>query len=317
MRYTQMVLLALLILASACGTPAVGTDGTEPASTPVSEESVSAPTATPLPPATATMEPLAAMVSGQPIFLDTYERQVARYEASMVAAGQDPETAEGQEALAQGRRWVLDLMVEQILIEQQAAEAGLVVADADVEATIQGLRTDIGEEAFSDWLVQEDMSLDEMRDRLRSDMIATQMANRIAETVPAQAEHVHARHIVVATDEEAQRILGQLQAGGDFATLARTFSQDISTRDLGGDLGFFPLGVLTSAEVEAAAFALQPGQLSEVIKSDLGYHIVQVVERVPDREIEPENLRLLRDQAVRGWLDQLRASADIQVFVTP
>jgi parvulin-like peptidyl-prolyl isomerase len=257
------------------------------------------------------------MVSGQPISLAEYERQVARYEASMVAAGQDPSTPEGQSALAHGRQWVLDLMVEQMLIEHAATAEGLVVSGADVDATIAGLRADIGDEAFDAWLVQEDMTAEEMQERLRGDMLATQMANRVAESILARAEHVHARHIVVATEEEARLILSQLQAGGDFASLARTYSQDISTRDLGGDLGLFPAGVLTSKEVEVAAFALQPGQLSDVVPSNLGFHIVQVVERVPDREVDPENLRLLRDQAVRAWLDGLKTSADIQIFVVP
>jgi len=76
-----------------------------------------------------------------------------------------------------------------------------------------------------------------------------------------------------------------------------------------------PRGILTSPEVEEAAFALQPGQISGVIHSALGYHIVQVVDRVPDQEISAENLRLLRDRAVREWLDGLRQQADIQIFV--
>lgn len=320
MRHTRLLMLALLaflIIVTAC-------DATSPTPTQVPATAMSQPeatpsesTATPVPAPTNTTEPLAAVVNGQPIPLAEYERQVARYEASMVASGRDPSTPEGQSALAQGRQWVLDLMVEQLLIESAATTEGLVVSDADVDATIAGLRADIGDEAFDAWLVQEDMTLEEMHDRLRGDMLATQMANRIAESIPARAEHVHARHIVVATEEEARLILSQLQAGGDFASSARTYSRDISTRDLGGDLGFFPAGVLTSKEVEAAAFALQPGQLSDVVPSDLGFHIVQVVDRVPDREVDPENLRLLRDQAVRTWLGDLKTSADIQIFVVP
>jgi parvulin-like peptidyl-prolyl isomerase len=99
-------------------------------------------------------------------------------------------------------------------------------------------------------------------------------------------------------------------------SLARTYSQDTSTRDTGGDLGFFPMGILTAPEVEAAAFALQPGQISDIIQSSMGYHIVQVVERVPDMEIDPENLRLLREKASRAWLEGLRAAANIQRFVS-
>jgi len=317
MRYFTVGLLALLILVTACGTP-IGTPvvtGQTATSEPVGGEASPEPTTTAS--AAPTTEPLAAQVNGQPVTLAAYESQVARYSTSMAAAGQDLDTPEGQQILAEGRQWVLSLMIEQLLIEQQAAQAGLVIAESDLDATIAQLRADIGDAAFEQWLIDEGLSLEDMRERLRGDMIATQMANRIAEAIPAQADHVHARHIVVATEEEAQQILGQLQAGADFATLARIYSQDSSTRDLGGDLGFFPEGVLTSKEVEAVAFALQPGQTSEVIASELGYHVVQVVERVAGREIEPENLRLLRDQAVRNWIDQLRASSDIQIYVTP
>jgi len=320
MRHTKLLipaLLALLVTVSACDSTSSTSTQPQPEATSQPEETLPESTATPVPAPTNTSEPLAAVVNGEPIPLAEYERQVARYEASMVAAGQDPSTPEGQSALAQGRQWVLDLMVEQVLIEHAATAAGLTVSDADVEATIAGLRADIGDEAFDTWLAQEDMTREEMQERLRGDMLATQMANRVAESILARAEHVHARHIVVATEEEARLILSQLQAGGDFASLARTYSQDISTRDLGGDLGFFPAGVLTSKEVEVAAFALQPGQLSDVVPSDLGFHIVQVVERVAEREVDPENLRLLRDQAVRAWLDGLKTSADIQIFVVP
>lgn len=265
---------------------------------------------------TATMEPVAAIVNGVSIPLEEYERQVASYEASMVAVGQDPNTPEGKEALKEGRQWVLDVMIEQALIEQAAAAEGITVDDAEVTATIDSLKQERGEDAFKEWLATEGMTLEEMRERLRREMVATRMVNRVVESVPTRAEHVHARHIVVSTEEEADRILSQLQAGGDFAALARAFSQDISTRDLGGDLGFFPRGILTSEEVEAAAFSLQPGQLSEVVESPLGYHIVQVVERVPDQEISPENLNALKNKTLSEWLDDLRSSADVQIFVT-
>lgn len=283
--------------------PALADDDEDPASP------------TPEPTATPTTEPVAAIVNGTPISLEAYEHQVDRYEASMVAAGEDLNKPDGQEAAAQGRRWVLNLMIEQLLIEQAAAEAGVTVSDDELQATIDSLREEIGDEDFNAWLEKEGMSLEQMRERLRGDMIATKMANQIAESVPQTTDHVHARHILLATREEAERIISQLEAGGDFATLAREYSNDVSTRDVGGDLGFFPPGVLTSDSVETAAFALQPGQISGVVESELGFHVVQVVERMPDQEVSPENLRLLRDKAVRGWLDDLRESADIQIFV--
>jgi parvulin-like peptidyl-prolyl isomerase len=97
--------------------------------------------------------------------------------------------------------------------------------------------------------------------------------------------------------------------------LARTYSQDTSTRDSGGDLGFFPRGILVAPEVEDAAFALQPGQSSGVVTSALGYHIVQVIERDPARSVNAENLRLLQDRAVQQWIEQLWSQAAVERFV--
>jgi len=302
-------LLGLLLILAAC---------TDPTLTPQIVNTPVADTPTPVPPTmtpSPTPEPQAALVNGQPILLADYEREVALYVESMAAAGEDISTDEGQEALEQGRALVLEMMINQVLIEQAAQAAGVTVSDEELDTTIQTLREETGEEAFQQWLTDQGMSLEEFRVRLRSDMIATQMANRAVEAVPTHSEHVHARHILVNTEEEARQILSQLQAGDDFVSLARTYSQDTSTRDTGGDLGFFPPGILTSPEVEAAAFALQPGQFSDVIQSSMGYHIVQVVERVPDMEIDPENLRLLREKASRAWLEELRAAATIERFV--
>lgn len=303
-----MALLGTLIL-SACTDPTLIP---QIVATPVSNLPTAVPpTMTPSP----TPEPQAALVNGQPVLLADYEREVALYEESMAAAGQDASTAEGQDALEQGRALVLEMMINQVLIEQAAQAAGVTVTDEDLDATIQALREETGEEAFQQWLTDQGMSPEEFRVRLRRDMIATQMANRAVEVVPTHGEHIHARHILANSEEEARQILAQLQAGGDFVNLARTYSQDTSTRDTGGDLGFFPRGILTAPEVEAVAFALEPGQFSDVIQSSMGYHIVQLVERVPDMEIDPEHLRLLREKASRDWLEGLRAAATIERFV--
>jgi parvulin-like peptidyl-prolyl isomerase len=70
-----------------------------------------------------------------------------------------------------------------------------------------------------------------------------------------------------------------------------------------------------ASEVEDAAFSLQPGQFSDVISSTLGYHIVQVVERDPDRSISPENMQLLREKAVQEWIRGLWAQAEVERFI--
>lgn len=312
-----LMALALAGLCTAC-TPAWIT--AVPTSAPIATSVVPAPTepaTTPVPQPSPTPEPpKAAAVNGQPIYMADYERELGQYEASLQSRGIDPASPEGQENLAQARAWVLNVMIEQVLTEQAAQAAGIIVSDADVDAYMQAMMDEIGgEEAFRAKLAEWGETYEDAWQEVRAQLIGMAMTQRIVDQVPATAEHVHARHILVDTPQEAERILAQLQAGADFATLARAYSQDISTRESGGDLGFFPRGILVAPEVEEAAFALQPGQFSGVVTSTLGYHIVQVVERDPARPVGPENLRILQDRAVQGWIEEQWAQAEVQRFV--
>ncbi|MFC5403909.1 peptidylprolyl isomerase [Cohnella soli] len=92
-------------------------------------------------------------------------------------------------------------------------------------------------------------------------------------TTPKQ---VKASHILVATKEEADKILADLKAGKDFATLAKEKSTD-GSKDKGGDLGFFGAGQMVP-EFEKAAFALKKGELSDVVQSQFGFHIIKVTD---------------------------------------
>jgi peptidyl-prolyl cis-trans isomerase C len=325
----RVVALVALVVLTACGsTPAtsappatnspqesVDTPATSaPSETPISVESATEP---PVDPASPTPDlPLAALVNGQPIYLADYERAVGRYEASLMAMGIDPSSPEGQENVSQHRDWLFTMMIEQMLTEQAATAEGVSVSDEEVNAEVQQMIDEAGgAEAYSAQLGEWGQTEEEAWHDVRAQLIGGQMTQRIIDSVPETAEHVRARHILVDTSEEAERILAQLQASADFATLAKAYSQDVSTRESGGDLGFFPRGILVAPEVEEVAFALQPGQFSGVISSTLGYHIVQVVERDPARPVSEENLRILREQAVQEWVVSLWAQAEIQRFI--
>lgn len=274
------------------------------------------PAPTGVPPSLTPEPPLAALVNGQSIYLADYERKLGQYEASLPAQGIDPTSSDGQAHLAQARAWVLDVMIEQVMIEQAAAAADVVISDAEVDDYMQEMIAESGgEEAFLAKLAEWGETREDAWQEVRAQMIGMAMTERVVEGVSATAEHVHARHILLDTSQEAERILAQLQAGADFAALASAYSQDSSTRESGGDLGFFPRGILLAHEVEEAAFALQPGQFSGVVISSLGYHIVQVIERDPARSVGPENLRFLQDQAVQEWIKGLWGQAVVQRFV--
>jgi len=275
-----------------------------------------APTSTGVPPSPTPEPPVAALVNGQPIYLADYERKLGQYEASLPAQGIDPNSPEGRKKMGWASDYILNVMIEQVLTEQAAVAAGVVVSDAEVDAYMQMVIDENGgEEAFRAKLAEWGETYEDAWQEVRAQLIGMAMTQRIVDSVPTVAEHVHARHILVDTPQEAERILAQLQAGADFAALAQAYSQDTSTRASGGDLGFFPRGILVAPEVEEAAFALQPGQFSGVVTSALGYHIVQVIERDPARPISPENLRILQDRAIQKWIEDLWAQADVQRFV--
>lgn len=258
-------------------------------------------TATPLP--TPTEIPLAARVNGQPIFLADLEREVAR-------AGD-----------AATRQQVLDAMIEMVLLEQAQAATGVTVSDDELDAIVQAdIEAVGGREVFEARLASNNMTEEEYRGGVRANLLSQRMQAQISQELPHTAEHVHARHILVATQQEAEAILAQLQNGADFATLAQTYSLDVSTRDRGGDLDFFPRGVLLAPELEEAAFGLSPGQISGVIHSELlGYHILQVLER-EERPISDQNLEVIeanQREMARRWREQLWADATIERFVEP
>ncbi len=96
-------------------------------------------------------------------------------------------------------------------------------------------------------------------------------------------EKVRARHILVKDKAQAQKILVELKRGADFATLARKYSIDKATAAKGGELGFFGRGDVVRPFAEAA-FSMKPGQISPIVKSPFGYHIIQVEEVRPAKQ---------------------------------
>ena len=314
----RLVALTLLFAPTAC----VSAPVTSAPHTSVPPLTVTAPAPTPtdaaptdVPPSPTPEAPLAALANGHPIYLADYERKLGQYEASLPAQGIDPSSPDGQEKMAWARTYILDVMIEQVLTEQAAVTTGDVISDADVDAYMQVIIDENGgEEAFQAKLTEWGETCDDAWQEVRAQLIGMAMMQRVIDGVPTTAEHVHARHILVDTSQEAERILAQLQTGAEFAALAQAYSQ-ASTRESGGDLGFFPRGILIAPEVDEAAFALQPGQFSGVVTSLMGYHIVQVIERDPARPISPENLDLLQKRAVQEWIEELWAQAGVQRFV--
>ena len=306
----------VVLTLAACQRPSVSVPPPNPyvasaTATAVRPSTKAQPVATPVP-----GEPLAATVDGHPIYLKEYEMQVSEWEAAFVAQNESLGAEEKQAMLAQGRQQVLDVMIEQMLIELAAAGDGIELADKEVESVIErDIQENGGREQFEVWLKANNWTYEEYKARQRSMMIASQMFERITQSVPTQAEQVHARHIVVASETEARDVLAKLQAGADLGDMARQYSLDPSTKENGGDLGFFPRGTLMVPEVEDVAFSLSVGQISDVVQSPLGYHIVQVLERVQDKDLTEESWQALKEATFRRWVSELWDAAIIELHV--
>lgn len=281
----------------------------EPSAPAATEES---PTATPTatPPA-----PLAATVNGQYVFLADYEQRVTQYEEALFEQGIDPNTEEGQGYFREARQDVLEGMIDTALIEQEATALGVTLTDEEVEAQVQSdIDTGGGEAAFEEWLQVTGLTRDDYREMLRQSMISQRVLEVVTADVGDETEQVHVRHIMVESVEAALEIQTLLQEGADFVALARERSIDLATKDNGGDLGWFPRGFV-AVELENAAFALQPGQISAVIQLGEGYHIIQLVEREAAYPLSPEMQLDLRLAIFDEWLAEKRDSAAIERFV--
>ncbi len=261
--------------------------------------------------------PLAARVNNQPIFLDTYQKQVAQMVQALEAQGLDLATESGQETLGQVQRQVLQALIDQRIIEQQAGKLGLTVTEAMLEARIQeSIAQGQGQDQFEAWLAANNLTYEEFKDTLRAQLIANQVFEQITGHVPETAEQIQLRHIQVADEATARAIVEQLKNGADFATLARAQSLDESSRANGGDLGWFPrrLGPIPPA-VEAMAFSLQPGQVSGPIQSPLGFHVIKLEHKEAERPLTNEMLQALKKQIFTDWLREQQSSTTVERFI--
>ena len=293
-RTTIAAVLFMLVTGACSGTSGFGT-----------------PTDTPLPPTpSATPEPLAAEVNGERITLDEFEREVARFGAGRASLGIDLAPSPDD------RKAVLRAMIEERVVVQAALSEGLTVDGAAIAQGVDQARAARGgDPAFSEWLAQSGYTVEEFTLALKRQMLSRAITDRIVDGVPPQGEQVHAAHILMSSRAAADEVLLNIASGADFAQAARTFSQDLSTRAGGGDLGWFPRGWLAVPEIEAVAFALAPGEVSPVVAAADGFHIVRTIAKESERPLSAPALEAAQRKALRDWIDVRVADARVQVFV--
>ncbi len=135
-----------------------------------------------------------------------------------------------------------------------------------------------------------------------------------AEMEISEEEQVHARHILLPVDDvdTAQEALRRALEGEDFAALAAEFSNDINNSGNGGDLGWFPLGQMVTG-FEKAAFSAEIGVIPELVATQFGLHVVEILEK--EMRALPENvLTQRRRQVFDEWLSERRAEESVEIL---
>jgi len=255
--------------------------------------------------------------------------------------------------MKQLRREAMELLIEQELVRQAAVKQGIEVDSEEVDKAVGGLRdlfdtqgayeTRLENEGFDaksyhqhiEDMLKAKRYLDDIRmiaaDVSDEELEKYYLDNEYRLTLP---EEVRVRHILLswkplgkpddraALREQMNPILEKARSGEDFAELASEYSED-STRVDGGDVGFFRRGQMMLA-FEKAAFSLQPGEISDIVETTYGLHIIKLEERKEVRLLPLDEIReTLRDhirdenmeKAVQQEYARLREQAEIDILI--
>ena len=305
-RLRPLRLIVLSCAAAAMAGPlAAQQPATPPAAQPPAPQGAQAPAQKPpaKPPATAAApaaqplkDPVVATVNGQPIRLS--ELEVA------------------QQALPQQYRnmplqavfpALLDRIVDSKLVVQEGKKSKVTEDPA-----FKKRMAFVEDQVLQDFWIQREVARKVTPEKLQ------QRYEERLKSMPSE-EEVHARHILVSTEDEAKAIIAELKKGAAFDKLAKEKSTDKASGAEGGDLGWFKKSDMVK-EFADAAFALNKGDLTETpVKTQFGYHVIKVEDR---RKAPPPAFEELADQlreemareAVTAQLDQLRSGAKIEKF---
>ena len=290
------VLLLVLVGASACAPSANATPTVTSTPTPVVVQTDNLPK-------NAAGLSVVARVNDADITLAAYQKTMLRFQAQPFA---NPDNLP---------KIVLQTMIQQVLIDQAAATNNIVVTPDEVEKELQGLITSSGgKDGWNRWLTANGYTEDELRSTLHDTLLTTRMRDRVTGDMTAKVAQVHARHILVNTEDEANQLLVRLRNGEDFGVLAKQYSLDTSSSSDGGNLGWFAQEELVQPELAAIAFQLKVGQIAGPIKTSIGYDILQTLE-TDNRVIDPDKRARIAQTRFENWLSALAASAKIETYL--
>ncbi len=291
----------------------------------------------------------AATVNNKVITMSSLNDEMSRYERQLGMAGQTPDEAQ----LAEMRTRVLDGLINREILKQESEKQGIKIEPQEVDDQLASLKKRFPNEAdFQSTLskmnlTEETLKLQFSQDLAVQKLIDTQVAGKVVVT-PEETrsfydsnpdlfkapEMVRASHILVKVDpkatdddkkkakEKIQGLQKKIKEGADFAAVAKENS-DCPSAENGGDLDYFQKGQMV-APFENAAFALKPGDVSDVVETQFGYHLIKVTDKkeagmTPYEEIDEKIEQHLKQEKVNkqvnDYIAQLKSQAKIETYL--
>ncbi len=284
-------------------------------------------------------EGVAAEVNGQPIAESLLDEQFAQYKEQYPQLFEGPDA---EERVIEYRRRILDGLIDDELIRQAAEEMDLAVTDEDVQKQVDQLKEGFGDDAkFEQAITSAGMTIDQLKSQIREQMLTQKIIEsldsgdkitdvEVKEYYEKNKEQFKIEpakrfsHILFKAEDEAgaRAVLKRLQQGDDFAKMAKEYSADKDTAEKGGDLGY-PQTTF-ALEFKQAADKLKVGEISDLVKTPYGWHIIKATEERAGRQqtldevkerVEQILLQQRRAGAYQDFLADLRAKADIKIFI--
>lgn len=290
-KHRTIILGLVLFLSSLTACSQISTPTAEGVVTPSATATPSEPTPTPV--------PAVAIVNGERLPLAWYQGELERY---LIAQENLGAPVEDQAAAGE---IVLNDLIDQMLLAQAAQQTGAVISDADVQARLDALAVEVD---LGAWMAQWGYTDADLFEMLRFQLLAADQRDRLAATIPEVMEQAEIQQVFAYTAEGAQNAKVSLDSGTPFDEEAFLYDPVA-----GGYLGWVPRGYLLIPAVEEAAFSLPVGSTSDIIESDIGFHIVLVLDR-GEHPLSSDARLTLQRQAVQSWLEGQRTNSAIEIL---
>ena len=340
----RLVLIFALAVAASCRKPPAAQSNTAATSGTAAKPAQTDTPPAPPKPMPAQLPDVLARVNGEPVTKTDFDRLVRNIEV-----GNGPIPAERRDQVL---RNLLDQLITYTVMTHEAKAKNVTVTDGEIDERIKQMRGPASDADFQKALDDRKMSVEQLRTDARIQLtIEKMMEAQVADVTTAtdaeardfyqknpekfkQGDSVRASHILLRVDPNAPEptkkqartrigsLLKRARSGEDFAALAKQHSQDGSAQQ-GGDLGYFERGEMVPAFSEAA-FSLEPGQISDVVTTQFGYHIVKVIDRkpattVPYEQVSPQIVEYLSSQKKQEratqFVDEAKKRARIEVLI--